>query len=254
VRSAADSSATGTQSIDRAVLLLRLISGYGTRGARLTDLAAAAGLAPPTARRILKRLAEHRLVEQDPVTQRYMLGALTYELGVVAARRPPILAALRPALERLAEETGDTVYLIVRSGTEGVCLDRVEGGFPIKTLTLAIGSRQPLGVGPASLTLLAALPDGEVEQAIAANLPLYARYPSVRPERLHADIREVRKRGYALRHDAFTAGVAGIGIAVPNGDGVPYAAVSLAMIDSRMTKTRAEELLALLRAVILGRA
>ena len=80
--------ASGTQSIDRAVQLLRLVASQGTGGARLTDLAYEAGLTPPTARRILKRLTDHGLAAQDAETQRYSLGSLVYELGLAAARPP----------------------------------------------------------------------------------------------------------------------------------------------------------------------
>lgn len=240
----------GTQSIDRAVALLRLIANHGAGGARLTDLAAGTGLVPPTARRILKRMAEHRLVAQDPSTQRYSLGALTYELGLATTFRPQIVASLRPVMERIAKSLGDTVYLMVRSGAEAVCIDRVEGSFPIKALTLDVGGRRPLGIGPAGLALLASLPDTDIAHALDAHRHAYVKLHNLPADRLLADVARVRKQGYAVRQDAITAGVAGIGMAVPNGGATPFAAISIAMISARFNEQRLAECIELMRTLL----
>jgi DNA-binding IclR family transcriptional regulator len=64
---------------------------------------------------------------------------------------------------RIAEATGDTVFLTQRSGLDSVCVDRQEGTFPIKTFTLEIGMRRPLGVGTGSLAILSGLSEEEVK-------------------------------------------------------------------------------------------
>ena len=241
--------ASGTQSIDRAVALLRLISNHGARGARLSELAGEAELAPPTARRILKRLGEHRLVAQDPETQRYKLGTLTYELGLASGFKPPIIAQLKPLMERIAEQLGDTVYLVVRSGLDAVCVERIEGSFPIKTLTLEIGGRRPLGVGAAGLALLAAQEDDDVEHILTGNRDLYRKISALSGDQVRSDVAKTRKQGYAIRHDGITPGVAGVGMAVPNPGGTAYAAISIAMISARLTEDRLDQFVNLMRGL-----
>jgi DNA-binding IclR family transcriptional regulator len=61
---------------------------------------------------------------------RYLLGHLTYELGLAAARGidMPAIAAL--SLDRIARGIGDTVYLLQRSRLDAVCIDRRAGSFP----------------------------------------------------------------------------------------------------------------------------
>ncbi len=247
-RAGAD-AATGTQSIDRAVMLLRLISNHGARGARLSELAGEAELVPPTARRILKRLTEHRLVAQDPDTQRYSLGALTYELGLASGFKPPIIAQVRPLMDRIAATLGDTVYLVVRSGFDAVCVERIEGSFPIKTLTLEVGGRRPLGVGAAGLALLAAQSDDDIERILQANRELYRKISRLSADQVRADVAKTRRQGYAIRHDGITVGVAGVGMAIPNPGGVPYAAISVAMITPRLTDDRLNDYLGLMRGL-----
>lgn len=250
---AAREPAQGTQVIDRAIFLLRTIARKGG-SARLTDLARAAGLATPTARRILKRLTDHGMVGQDSETQRYHLGLLAYELGLAASHRIDIAAKLKPLVRRIAELSGDTAYLVMRQDFEVVCIDRVEGHYPIKTLTLKIGDRYPLGVTAGSLALLAALPEAEADAVIEANRQTLSERGALTVDQLREDLEKSRQRGYALRRDAIAGGSIGIGLAIPNGSLPPYAAISLAMVLDRMTDSRREELVAMMRREIRSSA
>lgn len=236
----------GTQVIDRVISLLRSIAGNGG-SARLTDLARAADLPTPTARRILKRLIDHGMVGQHPENQAYYLGTLAYELGLAASHRVNLAARLNPLMRRLAELSGDTAYLVMRQGFEVVCIDRVEGNYPIKTLTLKVGDRYPLGVTAGSLALLAMIPKDEAETIIEANQGIISERFRITVQQLGEDLEKARQRGFALRRDAITDGSIGIGLAVPNGSLPPYAAISLAMVLERLTDTRRVELLAMMR-------
>ena len=55
----------GTQSIDRAVRILREIAAHGPQGMRATEIAARLGLERPTAYRIVKGLVAQRMLVQD---------------------------------------------------------------------------------------------------------------------------------------------------------------------------------------------
>ena len=71
-------AATGTQSLERAVALLREVASHGNRGARLTDLVADSGFSKATVRRLLVSLVRESLLEQDESTRRYYLGVDTF--------------------------------------------------------------------------------------------------------------------------------------------------------------------------------
>ena len=124
---------TGTQSIERALLLLREIAAHNRAGSRLLDLATRTNLQRPTVHRMLKCLAHEGMVQQDSETHRYFLGPMAFELGLTAAPRFNLREICHPAMTRIAEATGDTVFLTQRSGLDAVCIDRHEGTFPIKT-------------------------------------------------------------------------------------------------------------------------
>ena len=239
----------GTQSIERALALLLQVGRADRRGARLTDLVASSGLAKPTARRALGALVRTGLLEQDETSRRYHLGPESYVLGTLAARRFGVHAQAIDGLARLAQASGDTAFLSVRRDLHVVCLHREEGPFPIRSHVLQAGDRHPLGIGAGSLAVLAALPDDEIGDAVAANAAIIAeRYPAYSPAILREAVARTRKDGYALNPGLLMAGSWGIGVAVRDPRGRPVYSVSLAAIESRLDAARRGELVPLLNA------
>lgn len=238
---------SGTQSIERALTLLREIAAHNRSGSRLLDLASRTGLQRPTVHRMLKCLAAEDMVQQNPETHRYFLGPMVFELGITAAPRFNLREICHPALTRIADATTDTVFLSQRSGLDAVCLDRHEGTFPIKTFTLEIGMRRPLGVGTGSLAILAALPEDEIRDIVAANAPRLQEY-GLTPNALIAQVKSAQRLGYAVREAPTLAGVRSIGHALHNQSGIPFASLHVSAISSRMTEKRIAELAAMLKA------
>jgi DNA-binding IclR family transcriptional regulator len=237
---------SGTQSIERALTLIREIAAHNRSGSRLLDLATRTGLQRPTVHRMLKCLALENMVQQDPETHRYYLGPMVFELGLTAAPRFNLREICHPSMTRIAEATGDTVFLTQRSGLDSVCVDRHEGTFPIKTFTLEIGMRRPLGVGTGSLAILSALPDEEVREIVNANAPRLPEY-GLSPTSLLAQVKKAQKLGYAVREMPSLAGVRSIGQALHNQSGIAFAALSVSAISSRMNEKRVAELATLLK-------
>jgi DNA-binding IclR family transcriptional regulator len=237
---------SGTQSIERALTLIREIAAHNRSGSRLLDLATRTGLQRPTVHRMLKCLALENMVQQDPETHRYYLGPMVFELGLTAAPRFNLREICHPSMSRIADATGDTVFLTQRSGLDSVCVDRHEGTFPIKTFTLEIGMRRPLGVGTGSLAILSALPDEEVREIVTANAPRLPEY-GLTPTSLLAQVKKAQKLGYAVREMPSLAGVRSIGHALHNHSGIAFAALSVSAISSRMNEKRVSELATLLK-------
>ncbi len=240
----------GTQSIHRAIVLLRAIASRGRAGSRLLDLAKRSTRAGPTVHRILKCLVAENIVMQDPETRRYLLGHLVFELGLAATPQFNLRQICEPALRRLAEKTGDTVFLIARSGFDTVCLDRKEGTFPVKALTLDVGTRRPLGVGAGGMALLLSLPEDEIERIVAANATRLKDYGNLNVPTLMSMIGRSKELGYALNERQATPGVISLGLAIMNPYGPPYAAISIGAISSRMSAERQKEIAAVLRTEV----
>jgi acetyl-CoA synthetase len=107
---------TGTQSLERAVALLRAIASHGNLGARLADLVMDSGFNKATVRRLLAAMIRESLLEQDEKTRRYYLGVDTFVLGTIASARFGVRNVSGKALSRLsalshAKYVGDAIPL-----------------------------------------------------------------------------------------------------------------------------------------------
>lgn len=239
-------SETGTQTIHRAGAILRAIARFGPSGARLVDLTQTVGLTRPTTHRILRGLIAETMVVQNMRTRRYQLGSLIFELGLATTQRSVVPEICRPVVRRLAELTRDTVYLVVRSGFDVVCLDRAEGSYPIRAVTLDVGGRRPLGLGAGGVALLATFPDEEVRQVIDHHCRAHPNYDGVTAEMLWRAVEEARRDGFGRNQEAMSPGIRGIGAAIPTEGDRAFAAISIACISERMTRQRFTELGAML--------
>jgi DNA-binding IclR family transcriptional regulator len=244
----------GTQAIRRAISLLREVAA-ARGGASLNDLAAATGLAMSTTHRTLGALVAENMLLKDPRTRRYRPGPLLHELGLAALPAVNVRGLAHPILERLAEKTADTAYLNVRSGTDALCLDLCEGGFPLKALPMTLGNRRPLGVGAASLGVLGALPPGEAALIVARNAERYPRH-GLTAEKVLAALHELEERGYAVTTGRLGASYRGVAVPVPDRQGRFAVALSVSAVAERLDPARIEYVAKLLRreARLFGQA
>ncbi len=238
----------GPQSVRRTFSILRVVSKNNDQGIRLSAISADVGLKASTTHRLLSSLIEEEVVTHDPLSKCYHLGFELYKLGH-AAYQYSIAQHCRDAMERIAEKTTDTVFLSVRSGTSAICLRRVEGTYPVRTLTIDEGSRRPLGIGASSLAILARLPDDEIGGILKLNKRAYADY-----NQTEADIRRLlrlaRKFGYVLYDRILTDDVIAVALPILDQGGKVVAAISVAAIPPRMNSKRVERIAKLMKSEI----
>jgi DNA-binding IclR family transcriptional regulator len=234
------------KTIDRVAAIMTALSDCDAGGLQLGDVAGAAGLPEPTAHRLLGALTNNGFAFQDLTPRRYRLGARAAALGG-AARRQHVAATAQLAPDRIAAATGDTAFASVREGAAAVCVARAIGSYPIRTLTLEIGARRPLGVGAGNLALLASLKDAEVARAIAHNAVWLQDYPRFTPPEILGLVKRTRCDGYAINEGRIVAAMKAIGVAIAAADGQPVVALSVAAIWDRMSGERCAELLGILR-------
>lgn len=234
-------------SLKRGVLLLRILATGGTRGFTLTQIAARAELPHPTAHRVLRQLVAERLVARNDELKRYRLGPLVYELGMAGATLYDMRDLCDGPMHALSSETTDTVYLVVRSGFEAVCMHRIEGSFPIRTLVLDVGSRRPLGVGAGGLALLAGMQEDERRQVLERVAPKLPDFAKLTVEDLEKACAVTRNRGASVIQDTVNLGVSAVGRAFRDSTGRPIGALSVAALSHRMPSQRLARIAELLK-------
>lgn len=144
-----DTTISGVGVIDKAV---RVLDALEARPASLAELVAATGLSRPTAHRLARALEDHGLLRRD-ADGRFALGLRLAALGRAAADGFDLAEAARPALEDLAQATGESVQLYVREGDHRVCVLALESPHGLRTI-VELGARLPLDRGSGGHVLL----------------------------------------------------------------------------------------------------
>ena len=239
-------SQSGTQLIDRAVAVLHFIGQAGLNGCRLKGISDGVGLSLPTVHRIVSALERHRLVERDADSRTVRLGLALFSLGAEAADGTGLRRLCRPALLRLAGATGESLFLMARSGLDTVCVDRQAGNYLLESLTRHVGGVVPLGVGSGSLAIMAYLPPEEIEAVLSANAGRYRDY-DVTVETVREHLELCRSDGYAATNGLMIEGISALAVPIrPNGREAK-AAVALNLTSARLTAPWKATLLKLIR-------
>ena len=218
------------ESVDNALRLLQMLRDVGA--VRLKQAAAELDIAPSTAHRLLAMLVYRGFAVQDEKRTYHpgpAMGAGPAERGWTRE----FTDRCRPHLEALAAVCGETVNLVIRTGTQVRFLASVESD-----AMLRVGDRQgqvlPAELVSGGRSLLAELPDGMLRR-------LYLRTPRddeldatdrrLSPAEFDEFLRElngVRRAGFAVNVEQTEEGVAAFGVNIHNHAGRPIGAITVA--------------------------
>ncbi|MHC1561025.1 IclR family transcriptional regulator domain-containing protein [Actinomycetospora sp. C-140] len=217
----------GPDFIESLARGLDVITAFGATRPEmaLAEVAAATGLARPTARRILLTLTELGYVRAGE--RGFTLTPRVLELGVAYVDALGLWEIARPHLERLVARTGESCSVAQLDGSDIVYVARV--AVPkIVALTVQIGTRFPALPTSLGKVQLAALPPDELERVLAepTRSGLTPRWQPARDER-DAALREVRARGWALTDEQLAPGIRSVAAPLRDGEGRVIAGVNV---------------------------
>lgn len=130
------------QSVDNALNVLEALSDAGD-DIRISHLSEKLKMNKTSVFRLLATFENRGYVERELETGRYRLGISAYEIGQKLLSRMGLLRQARPAMERLARDCGEDIYLVVRRGDEALFLDMAASLQKVKIAPLT-GQRFPL--------------------------------------------------------------------------------------------------------------
>lgn len=232
-------SSSGPRTLRRGLTVLATLRDHGAAGLSVTDIARLTNIQRPTIYRLLAALLDAGLVLPVPGTKKYR--AQWASTPDVSTPDPRVSQTL-PSLKRLAERTGDAVFLVVREGDESVSLHREIGGYPVQILATYAGKRQPLGVGSGGMAILAALPDTAAHSIVERNSGYLDEYGGMTPHEMLRLIETTRARGYSVVGNHAVRGALGVGCALLDPQGAPILAISVTAIIDRMPAPRQREI------------
>lgn len=232
----------GTQSIERALQLVRELSARPRLGWRLTDLAERCELDRGTASRMLSCLVRERFAVQRHGDRHYLPGPALYEMGLAIPTMVEFEALCSPSLTRLARRTRCVAFLYLRSGNDFVCAARA-GEATIKGLSIEIGTRRALCLSSGGAAMLAALPTTERAPILAENLRRMRRARDRRLASVERMIRRSEQRGAGVNLGDIVPGITSLAVAIRGLGGVPFAALVVSGPFELLPQERAEEVL-----------
>ena len=191
----------------------------------LTDVASAAALARPTARRLLLTLEELGFVRSEGGA--FTLTPKVLQLGMAYISSLGLWDIARPHLAELVAQTRESSSMAQLDGADIVYVARV--AVPkIIALRVEIGTRFPAVRTSQGKVLLAALQPAELADVLAepsrANLGNVLHRAS--PD-LSQELRTIRARGWALADEELARGVRSVAVPVRDGNGTVCAAMNV---------------------------
>src|SRR3569833_2598325 len=229
-----DQDKATASSLRRALRLLRVLAEGDPAGLRLKDIGEAAGCSQPTAHRALQDLIAEGFAEQIEGAKRYWFALDFYVLAARAGQANGLRDLAWLVLLRLSATLSDTIFLLVRNGFDAVCLERVEGPFPIRSFTGDIGGKVPLGLGQGSLALQAHLPEEEREAVIRYNMPRLLDRGYIDEAAFRAVLGRVRGDGFVAFNSGLIPDMGGVAVPIFDARGYAVAAISIGTLAERL--------------------
>ncbi|CTQ34639.1 IclR family transcriptional regulator [Jannaschia rubra] len=195
--------------------LLLVLEGVARAGVPVTptEVNEGLGLPKPTIHRLFATLEEAGFLQRDIDGRSYTPGRRMREIagGILSSLR--VRTARIAILTRLAGEIGETCNIALPDRTAMTYLERVETEWPLR-IQLPIGTQVPFHCTASGKMYLSTLTERHLERYLAAaDLEAHTPATITEPQRLRAELRDIRKRGHATDAEEFIGGM--VALAVP---------------------------------------
>jgi DNA-binding IclR family transcriptional regulator len=226
----------GTAAFTKFMSVLQII-GDSPREYGISDLCKIANLPRATLYRIVDALRAEGLIAEATPGNKFALGPRLINLASRSWATFDLRTIAHPHIERLRDETGETVHLAVPSGLEMVYIDKLESPQAVR-MTSRIGTRITLYSSSVGKAYLAALPPEELNDIlgkIAFNR--YTAHTITQRKALEAELKATLKRGYSLDREETELEIRCVGAAIVNATGRPVGGISVSVPKYRYDKS-----------------
>ena len=222
------------QSLVRALDLLEALKGP-QKAYSIAELSSTLDLPPSTVHRILKTLCEKMFVVRDESAHTYKLGPALISIGMTASDNLNIRETASPVLEELARRTSEDSFFVVAAGYKGVVVEKADGINNLKVVE-NYGREFDLHYGAIRKVLLAYQPKVFIDTYIENLRRNRDSYPKTDPDKLVAELMDIRKQGVAISHGDYIHGAVGIGAPVFSAKGELKGSIGIIAPESRFMK------------------
>lgn len=226
-------------SVRKALEVLHLLRRRGPL--RLSEIAAELGIGTSTAHRLLTTLREERFVRQEVDGKRYELGpAMLYATSASAMEHCVGVSA--PIMQRLRQETDETVHLSILRGAETLFAAAVEPSKMVR-VSSRVGQHPPAHTTAAGKVLLAALaPERVLELYPTTGLRALTDRTITTRDGLLEELSRARADGYARNVGESETEMYAIAVPLSRPGGEVAYSLSIAAPSARVAATPTGEL------------
>lgn len=193
--------------------------------------------------RTMKSLEKMGWVAQESDSGRYKFGDKLKEFCCLVFGQMEITKISLPYLYEISHTTGETAALSLRIGLERIFIQEIPGRNEIHRV-MPLGQRFPLWISSAGKTMLAFLDKGEIEQVLddarKSGPKTLASGKIFNLVDLQADIKEIRKLGYAVTTAERVSNLRSVSAPIFNAQKQVLGAVSISGKIPRFTLEMAE--------------
>jgi len=218
------------KSVNTSLDVVQFLHRVGS--ATIDDVATEVGIGTSTAHRHLMTLYDRGYIVVDGNEYALSLQFLTH--GGRSREALPANELINRKVRQLSEETSERAQFIIEEHGERVYAYTHAGSNAVKT-DAVIGKRGPLHVSAAGKAILANLSSNRREHLLNETFDTGSDTDSSERERLNAELKMVRERGYAFNDEGSTSGLRAVGVPVRHPNGTALGAISLSGPANRLT-------------------
>ncbi|WP_042371862.1 IclR family transcriptional regulator [Streptacidiphilus neutrinimicus] len=211
--STAAAAGGNVKSAVRTVELLEFFAGRPGLHS-LAEVQEALGYPKSSLYMLLRTLVELGWVETDVTGTRYGIGMRALLVGTAYIDGDEVVAATRPVLDRLADETTETIHLARLDGADVVYLATRASQHYLRPFT-RVGRRLPAYATSLGKALLATHTDEELEQLLPERLEPLTEHTLTTRAALLEELHAIRERGYATDREENTVGLCCFAVDIP---------------------------------------
>jgi IclR family KDG regulon transcriptional repressor len=228
------------QSVQRAMQILFSFSPEHPRW-RVSELGEVLGLHPSTISRLLTTLKKMGIVRKDPLTGQYELGMRVLDLSNVVLSQLHLIEVATAFMSELVSRCRESVFLVILDGTDTVTVAQVAAPRLITPTRYSVSRRYQASAVSGGKLLLAHSPKSVVDQLIEKGLHAYTQHTVTSPQKLLAELEQVRQKDYAITNQELEIGLFAVAAPIRDHEGTVIAAVSVSGPPERLSSEHLPE-------------
>ncbi len=225
------------RAVDRALEVLLCFTSQ-TPELTMSQISERIGINKSTVHRLLSTLEGKRFVERDPSTGLYRPGLRLLQMASLAMEQNSLRRLAEPFLQDLCHRYRENVNLALLDGADVIYVDVIVGSQRVK-LAAVPGQRLPAFCTASGKAILAFLSQDQIKHVLERGMPGHTQTTITSPEEFLEDIRQVRKRGFAISEQEFEDGINAVAVPICN---QPIASISIAGPAYRLTRDKMFEI------------